>query len=297
MPTSDALPPFSSLRAFEAAARLGSFTLAAGELHMTQAAVSYQVKQLEDHLGAPLFVRLPRGVALTPLGQELSGTATAAFNQLREGFARAQGRSEHLLVISALPTMAASWLAPRLGTFQLQHPELAVRMDTSVDTVDLLLQADVAIRTGHGDWPGLEARRLFPNVFTPLCSPAFGRAHRLRSPKQLLQLPRLGRPAWWALWLHEAGVATDDAPAAVGVEFGTQQMDVASALSGHGIAIASPLLFAAELASGRLVQPFNTVATDGKHHWLVYASSRRRLKKVQAFEAWVLQQAELMAYR
>jgi LysR family glycine cleavage system transcriptional activator len=294
MPEAPTLPSLSSLRAFEAAARLGSFTLAAAELHMTQAAVSYQVKQLEDRLGAPLFVRLARGVALSPLGQDMAVTTTAAFNQLRDGFARAQAQSEHLLVISALPTMSATWLAPRLGSFQLLHPELAVRMDTSVEPVDLLRQADVAIRTGRGPWPGLEARRLFPNVFTPLCSPAFARTHRLRSPKQLLPLPRLGRPAWWALWLRQAGATTIDPPATAAVEFGTQQMDVASALSGHGIAIASPLMFAAELASKRLVRPFDTVASDGKDNWLVYASGRQRLKKVQAFEAWVLEQAARM---
>lgn len=286
-----ALPPLSSVRVFEAAARLGSFTLAAVELHMTQAAVSYQVKQLEDRLGAPLFVRLPRGVALTPLGQGLASSTTAAFDQLREGFARAQGQSEHLLVISTLPTIAASWLAPRLGAFQLQHPELAVRMDTSIEAVDLLLQADVAIRSGNGDWPGLEADFLFPNVFTPLCSPAFARQHRLRSPAQLARLPRIGRSAWWTLWLQQVGVTTDEPLASAGVEFGIQQMDVASALAGHGVAIASPLVFAAELAAKRLVQPFDTVARDGKDHWLVYASSRRRLKKVQAFKAWVLQEA------
>jgi LysR family transcriptional regulator, glycine cleavage system transcriptional activator len=289
------LPPLSSVRVFEAAARLGSFTQAAAELNMTQAAVSYQVKQLEERLGAPLFLRQPRGVSLTPLGQELAITTTAAFNQLREGFARVQGRSEHLLVISTLPTIAASWLAPRIGSFQLQHPELAVRMETSIEAVDLLQQADVAIRTGNGDWPGLDADFLFPNVFTPLCSPAFARTHRLRSPSQLLRLPRLGRPAWWTLWFQQAGVAAPETPpATAGVEFGIQQMDVASAMAGHGIAIASPLLFADELAAQRLVRPFDTVASDGKGHWLVYATSRRRLKKVQAFRTWLLQQAEAL---
>lgn len=293
--TPSVLPPLSSVRVFEAAARHGSFTRAAGELHMTQAAVSYQVRQLEERLGAPLFVRAARGVTLTPLGAQLASTTTAAFDQLRHGFAQVQARSDRVLVVSTLPTIAASWLAPRLGAFQLQHPDLAVRLQAAVEPVDLVHEADVAIRSGTGRWPGLQAEVLFPNVFAPLCSPAFQRRHRLRTPQQLLGLPRIGRAGWWARWLRQVGLEVDaDAQAARGVEFGVQQMEVASAIAGHGVAIASPRIFAPELAAQQLVQPFEAVATDGKDHWVVHAECKRSLPKVQAFKAWLLSQAAAM---
>jgi LysR family transcriptional regulator, glycine cleavage system transcriptional activator len=287
------LPPLTAIRAFEAAARHGSFTKAAQELHMTQAAVSYQIKQLEERLGAAVFVRRARKVELSPLGRELAASTTQALEQLRAAFARAQGTVEEVLVISTLPTLAASWLAPRLGAFQLAHPKLAVRMDTAVETVDLLHQADVAIRSGAGEWPGLDAHFLLPHAFTPLCSPAFLQQHPLRTPAQLLSLPRIGRASRWRRWLEQAGVDPAAAGGPSGVEFGIEQMEASSAMAGHGVAMISPLLFAPDIAAGRLVQPFDLVARDGKDHWLVYASSRRHLAKIQVFRQWVLNEASM----
>jgi LysR family glycine cleavage system transcriptional activator len=285
------LPPLSAVRVFEAAARHGSFTRAAQDLHMTQAAVSYQIKQLEQRLGAPLFLRHSRKVELTPLGHELATSTIEAFERLRAAFARAQGTVEEVLVISALPTLAATWLAPRLGAFQLAHPKLAVRIDTSIETVDLFHQADVAIRSGTGQWPGLESHFLLPGLFTPLCSPTLLQQHRLRSPADLLLVPRIGRPSRWALWLEQAGVAQAAPRGPQGVEFGVAQMEATSAIAGHGVAMISPLLFAPDIAAGRLVQPFDLVVRDAKDHWLVYATGRRRLAKIQAFKRWMLGEA------
>lgn len=287
------LPPLSAIRAFEAAARHGSFTKAAQELAMTQAAVSYQIKQLEDRLGAPLFVRHARKVDLTALGAELAASTSEAFGQLRSAFGRACGAVDNVLVISALPTVAAAWLAPRLGQFQLSHPKLAVRIDTDIEPVDLQLRADVAIRSGSSAWPGLERHFLLPSVYTAVCSPEFRDLHGLRRPQQLAKLPRIGRPSRWARWLAQAEVAVDEAGSgSTGVEFGVEQMEAASAMAGHGVAMVSPLLFRADLQAGRLIQPFAQVTRDPKDYWLVYARNRMTLNKVIAFRQWALDEAD-----
>src|SRR5690242_2215445 len=145
------LPALGAIRVFDAAARLGSFTRAAAALHMTQAAVSYQIKLLEEHVGAPVFRRLPRGVALTELGEQLAPAVTGAFRAMRSAFAQVHDRTARNLSITALPSIGASWLVPRLGSFQLHHPELAVRLDTTKHLVDFAVEPfDVGLRGGHG---------------------------------------------------------------------------------------------------------------------------------------------------
>ena len=156
------LPPLAAIRAFEAAARNESFTAAAAELGLTQAAVSYQVKALEERLGAPLFVRERGRARLTPLGLRLLPTLTQAFDSIEAAFATQREEDESLLTITTTHTFANTWLAWRLGAFQMAHPELAVRLATSNDVVDLKAgDADVGIRAGPGNWPGLEEHRLF----------------------------------------------------------------------------------------------------------------------------------------
>ena len=151
MPDILATIPLSALRIFEAAARLGSFTRAADELGVTQAAVSWQVKALEQRLGQPLFLRLPREVALTPAGERLARAASEAMSLLRTALADLSETGQGVLVISALQSLASQWLAPRLGAFQLAHPEIAVRLETSARVVDLTREnIDVALRLVRG---------------------------------------------------------------------------------------------------------------------------------------------------
>lgn len=284
------LPPLSMVRAFEAAARLSSFTRAAEELHMTQAAVSYQIKQLERCLGLTLFQRLPRRVALTAAGQRLAPAVLDAFRTLRTTFGQVLERAEHELAITSLPTIAATWLVPRLGAFQLAQPQLAVRLDTSVPTVDFSAgEFDVGLRSGRGDWPGLVAHRLLPNLFTPLCSHQVG--DRLRSPVDLLQLQRMGRERWWRQWIDAAGVVDADLTAKPSIDLSVEQFEVTSAIAGHGVSITSPLLFRKQLASGELVQPFELVLRDERDYWLVYPAARRHSPKIQAFRDWLLEEA------
>src|SRR4051812_20084595 len=145
------LPPLAAIRVFEAAARHGSFTKAAAELGMTQAAVSYQIKVLEERVGAPLFLRRPRQVLLTDAGQRLAPAVTEAFALMRDAYAATRGAAEGVLCVSTLVTFASNWLAQHLGSFQIDHPSIAVRLDTSDCLVDFAREdIDVGIRSGRG---------------------------------------------------------------------------------------------------------------------------------------------------
>ena len=287
--------PLSAIRVFEAAARLLSFTRAAGELGMTQAAVSWQVKALERRLDQPLFRRLPREVALTPAGERLARAASEAVAALRSAFSDISQDGDGVLAISTLQTFATHWLASRLGGFQVAHPQIAVRLDTENRIVDLLREdVDVAIRAGRGDWPEMEALFLFPLSQTVLCTPAampaLGEPPR---PEALLRMERIGHDDEWAAWFSNAGVLPEGAPqpATPRLSAGTQTVEVAAALATGGVAIGSPVMFGREIAEGRLIQPFD-VYIGSSGYWLVYPKDRRRARKIVAFREWLTAQVE-----
>jgi LysR family glycine cleavage system transcriptional activator len=287
--------PLSAVRVFEAAARLLSFTGAAKELGMTQAAVSWQVKALERRLDQPLFRRLPREVALTPAGERLSRAATEAMASLRTAVADISDAGEGVLAVTTMQTFAARWLAPRLGAFQVSHPKIAVRVETTGRLVDLLRgEADVAIRTGGGDWPDMEAIRLFPTGWTVVGPPAaVATLGASPAPADLLAAPRVGLPQEWAMWFEAAGVESPaDGPAAERIVADNQVLEVAAAEASGAFALASPILFAADIASGRLAQPFDVVTRHPQHYWLVYPKDRRRARKIAAFRDWLLAAVE-----
>lgn len=284
--------PLSAIRVFEAAARLSSFTRAAAELGITQAAVSWQVKALERRLGLTLFRRLTREVALTPAGERLARAASEAMTGLRAALTDITGASEGVLSITTMPSLATQWLAPRLGAFQLAHPRIAVRLETSTRTVDLLREnTDIALRGGGGDWPGLESVHLFGHIQTPLCTARTreglgGLAH----PRDLLDAPRIGSEEEWALWFAAAGVAPPGPAAGPRLAGDAQTFEVASALADHGVALGSPIFFATEIAQGRLVQPFDIAPAYGPGYWLAYPVERARVPKIAAFRDWILAQ-------
>ena len=295
------LPPLASVRAFEAAARTENFTAAAAELGMTQAAVSYQVKSLEERMGAPLFIREKGRVRLTPLGTRLLPALSNAFDTLEAAFASHREEDESLLTITTTHTFANTWLAWRLGAFQIDHPDLAVRMTTSNDLIDLRSgDADVAIRAGRGDWEGLEHHKLFKSSFTPMASPACiteaeARLGRTLEPRDL-QRQNLINPNddWWQQWFADNGVPADDGTfRRPGVRLDSQADEGHAAMAGQGFALLTPILWKGDVASGRLSIPFpDRVSTRGWAYWLVYPSERRMVPKVKRFREWLVAEME-----
>ena len=280
--------PLSALRIFEAAARLGSFTRAADELGVTQAAVSWQVKALEQRLGQALFRRLPREVALTPAGERLARACTEAMGLLRTALADLADTGQGVLVISTLQSLASQWLAPRLGVFQLAHPQLAVRLETDGRLVDLTREnVDVALRLGRGEWPGMAADFLFSAGQAPLCTPELKARLGLERPGDLLHAPRIGNEPDWADWFTAMGVAGAPSGGAPRLVADLQTVEVGAALAGHGVALGVPALFAAEIAAGRLTQ-IAAAAPDAPAYWMVYPKDRRRSPKIVAFRDWLL---------
>lgn len=285
--------PLAALRVFEAAARLRSFTRAADELGVSQAAVSWQVKALEARLGQPLFIRLPREVAPTPAGERLARAATEALSILRSAVSDLVETEEGVLGVTTVQSLGGQWLAPRLGGFQIAHPRIAVRLDASSRVADLSREPiDVALRGGQGQWPGLTTHFLMPAVQTPLCSPGLlEQVGGLKTPQDLIAAPRIGIEREWRDWFEAAGVETPRDQAAPRLAADAQALEVASALAGQGVALGSPIFFAQEIAQGRLVAPFDIVTRYNGGYWLAYPTERARVRKIVAFRDWILSQA------
>jgi LysR family glycine cleavage system transcriptional activator len=288
------LPPLSAVRVFEAAARRQNFTQAAAELGMTQAAVSYQIRVLEERLGVPLFARVKGRVSLTDAGRRIAPLVATAFETLDDAFSGLVADDQALLSVSTAQTLATAWLAPRLGAFQVRHPDLAVRLSSDNRLIDFSTgEFHAAIRVGRGDWPGLKCHFLFRLNFSPICSAEFAARHRLERPEQLLELPRLSPgDDWWRDWLADAGVDVGSKRADPGLVLDNQVMEANAAFAGAGVAMMTPMFWRGELASGRLVQPFARIHVTDRSHWLVYPEGRRNQPKIAAFRDWILAEAE-----
>jgi len=282
------LPSLAAIRAFEAAARHGSFTRAGSELGTSSASVSYHVRQLETQLGVTLFERHPHRVALSEAGALIAEEAGKAFAGLRASFARAAEIDDTRLSLTTLPTFGTSWLAPRLGCFRALHPDIQVKLDVSDDAQDLTGgRFDIAIRNGDGRWPGLRTVELLPSVFMPLCVPELQPAMAgIEDPRVPLAVPLLGRPDWWALWYRALG-REGPPPSRFGTSLATEYLDVAAALAGHGVVIASPILFRGEIDAGRLVPAHARVVPAGRSFWLAYPVARRHSRKIELFRDWL----------
>ncbi|KAB2662940.1 transcriptional regulator GcvA [Brucella tritici] len=290
-----ALPPLSAIRVFESAARHASFTRAAEELGMTQAAVSYQIKILEERVGAPLFLRMPRQVELTELGKQLAPAITEAFETMRNAFASLREDAEGTLSISVLATFAANWLAHRLGSFQMRHPSLAVRLDTSDSVIDFATSnVDIAIRSGFGKWPGLEAHQLIKASFTPMLSPALAATiGGVKEPADLLRLKIIdASDTWWKIWFKAAGIENPQLQGNTQSRLGAQHIEGRATVAGQGVGILTPAFHQIEIATGQLIQPFDILGDDGRAYWLVYPKSRRNTPKVRAFREWILSELD-----
>ena len=288
------LPPLAAVRVFEAAARHENFTLAAAELGMTQAAVSYQIRLLEERLGVPLFVRARQRVALSDAGRRAAPLVTAALDGISDAFESLVDADESVLTISTHQTFATNWLAPRLGAFQVARPELAVRLQTDSRLVDFARDdVDVAVRMGNGPWPGLRCHFLMRLHSTPVCSPHFRERHRIAEPADLLRVPRLSPDDdWWKNWLALMGVAEPDGVRRPAIRLDSQVAEGNAVLAGHGVGMLTPIFWKSELASGRLIQLFPLVAAEPRSIWLVYPEHKRTRPKIRAFRDWLLAEIE-----
>jgi LysR family glycine cleavage system transcriptional activator len=264
---------------------------------MTQAAVSYQVKSLEERLGAPLFVREKGRARLTPLGQRLLPALSAAFDQIETAFASHREEDESLLTITTTHTFANTWLAWRLGAFQMEHPDLAVRMTTSNEMCDLRAgDADVAIRAGNGGWEGMEHHRLFESSFTPMASPdciaeVERKLGRKLEPNDIPDQNRISpSDEWWQQWFSDNDVPTDESILKrPGIRLENQANEGHAAMAGQGFAVLMPLLWKGDVAAGRLSVPFpDRVSRRPWAYWLIYPSERRMVPKVKRFREWLL---------
>ncbi|MDR6137290.1 MULTISPECIES: LysR family transcriptional regulator [Pseudoxanthomonas] len=278
----------NALKAFESAARHLSFTLAADELSVTPAAISHQVKSLEDRLGVRLFRRTSKGLVITDEGLALVPTLSDTFarvGRLLEQFEH--GHRREVLTVSVVGTFAMGWLLPRLRDFEAQHPLIDLRLLTNNNRVDVAGESlDFAIRFGDGAWHGLQAECLLDAPLSPLCSPAT--AARLQTPADLKDVPLLRsyRPQDWPAWFQAAGCA----PVPLrGPVFDASTLMAHAAIDGHGVALVPPCMFERDLESGRLVQPFPVVVSTGAY-WLTMLKRRPLTPAMTSFRRWLLAQ-------
>lgn len=290
------LPPLSAVRAFEAAGRHENFSRAADELGLTQAAISYQIRQLEDRVGKPLFVREKGRVRLSDAGRRLLPAVSSGFAGIAEAFAALREEDEDVLAVETAVSFGGTWLSARIGRFQLRHPDLAVRVSLSNELVDFSAgTVDAAIRTGAGQWDGLRSDFLCRQHFSPVCAPAFLEANAIRTPADLLDAERLApNDPLWRGWFACAGIG-EPPPPRRGVVLDNQLQAANTMLGGFGIAMLSPLYWRSDLDSGRLVQPFETLYLPPGALWLVHPTSRIGVRKIERFREWL--HAELAAER
>lgn len=281
------LPPLNGLRAFEAAARIGSFVGAAQELHVSPSAISRLVKLLEQRLGAQLFERLANGLVLTERGVAYLGEVSGAFQRIAQATERLKASSGSTLVIGAGPTLAMRWLIPRLATFQAENSDIDVRLSTAVADADPLRPDwTAAIRIGDGAWPGLMSRFLFTADLFPVCAPAL--AKQLRKPGDLERTTILrvaSAPEDWPLWLRAAGLR--DADLRHMRTFDYAAFALQAAVDGLGVAMARAPFVADDLAAGRLVRPFDLAVPKGRGWYLVYRPAQESNPALSAFRDWL----------
>lgn len=290
------LPPLAAIRVFECAARHGNFTRAAEELNMTQAAVSYQIRVLEERIGVALFHRIKRRVELTDIGKRIAPLVSQSFDTLDDAFQVARSDKETLLTISSSKTFSSEWLAFHLGGFQIAHPDIAVRLDTDDRMVDFASSdVDVAIRLTDKPSPALVSHFLMRTPIVPMARPDFLLAHPVSTAAEILALPRLSPDdVCWKVWATSQGL-DPPAPAAGGIGLDSQVLDANAAMAGHGVAILNPLMWRSEEERGTLVRVHPSLAYFPLNYWLVYPQHKRKSSKVAAFRSWILAEFERRA--
>jgi LysR family transcriptional regulator, glycine cleavage system transcriptional activator len=285
------LPPLSALRAFEAAARHGSFKRAAEELGVTPTAISHRIRALEEHVGVSLFERRTRQVVLTVEGEALYPVLRDGFDAFAQAIGRLMiSRSRLRVTIAATPAFTSKWLVPRVALFQQAHPDIDLQFHASNQVVDLAAgTADLAIRYGHGPYPGLISEPLLADRFAPVANPSLA----IRTSEDLRRASLLhfewtrADPAnpTWALWFRAAGI--EPPSTAPQVTFSDEGHAIQAAVAGQGVALLSLVLVADELTAGNLVQPFAHTIGGMTYH-LVEPGDRPRTFQVERVRGWLL---------
>ncbi|MGO2245360.1 MAG: LysR family transcriptional regulator [Halomonas sp.] len=279
--------PLKALRAFEASARHLSFTRAAAELCVTQAAVSHHVKLLESQLKVALFTRLPRGLMLTQEGEMLLPVLKASFDQITHTLDQlGEQNYREVLNVGAVGTFAVGWLLPRLADFQERYPFIDLRLSTHNNRTDMAAEGfDFAIRFGTGAWHGIAAQPLLPASLSVMCTPDI--ATRLKTPADVVGETwlRSYRTDEWTQWLLAAGLSSSvSVPRSI--VFDSSIAMIEAAQQGVGIALAPPSMFSRQLTSGALVQPFSTAVSLGGY-WLTRLQSRPETQAMACFREWL----------
>ena len=290
------LPPLTSLRAFEAAGRHLSFTKAAAELTVTQAAISHQVKGLEEHLGTALFLRLPRRLELTRAGTVLLPVVRDAFDRISQSVAAlANDIASSDLIVRLAPSFAAKWLSPKLADFRQKHPQVHLSLTHSNEAADFARHAvDIAVTYGTGDWPGVVADPVLRIDFFPVCAPAFMQGEHPLTDDHNLQYCTLLHDADhsnWSQWLELAGI--DNVDPLRGTVMDDTNVLIQAAVDGQGIALGSTHFVADHLDAGRLVMPFDTVLHSDYAYYVVCPKEHLDRPGVSAFKEWILNQSDI----
>jgi LysR family transcriptional regulator, glycine cleavage system transcriptional activator len=304
----DRFPGLRSLRAFDAAVRHMNFTRAAEEMGVTPAAISNQIKELEDQLRVSLFQRTSRTMRLTKEGEILSTAAQESIEVLTRALHRIRRlENRNQLRVTSTPSVAAKWLVPRLDEFLKAFPGADVRVDVSSSLVDFDREdVDVAIRFGSGRYPGLRSELLFQDSLSPVCSPELITKERpLKTPKDLLKHTLIhldweaqGQP-WpnWRMWMQAAGIKDFDDRS--GLHFDQTSLTIQAAIDGHGVALGDSNLVADDIAAGRLVKPFelSLKAPAAFSYHVITRLDTKDAPMVNAFRDWVLAEAKLTENR
>lgn len=296
------IPGLQSLKAFDASARHLNFTRAAAELNVTPAAVSHQIKELEEAVGVPLFQRTSRHMQLTRQGQILKPAIADALEGLTRALQKLrQVENPTQVRVTASPSIAAKWLVPRIDRFLEEMPGADVRIDVSSEPLDFDREdIDVAIRFGEGIYPGLVVEKLFHDTLFPVCSPELLKSAKpLREPRDLLQFTLIHLDweaqgaVWpnWRMWMLAAGVK--DFNDTRGLHFSQTSLAVQAAVDGHGVALGDSTLVADDLASGRLVKPFE-LSLKSPAQFAYHLITRRETAErpmTRAFRNWIIAEA------
>ncbi len=291
------MPSLTALQFFDAAARHMSFTRAAADLHVTQSAVSRQIRELEGFLGQPLFHRIKQRLVMTEAGEAYAAAVRDLLNQAEAATLQVMAYNGRggILTVALLPTFGTRWLVPRLGDFMARHKDIQLNLVSKMRPFNFTGSGiDAAIHFGTDVWPDAECHRLMGEVIVPVCAPALleGR-QELADPREVRDFPMLQlttRPQAWADWLHAVGIENLDAPP--GPRFEEFQMVIQAAIAGLGIAVLPRFFIQDELASGRLVAAINRPVTSEQAYYLVHPEGKADLYRVCVFRDWLIEQCQ-----